>query len=474
MAENQDNSYSHILKYTGVFGGVQGLNILVAVLRNKFAALFLGPSGMGLLSLFNSTVSFISSAMNLGIPTTGVKTISEKCRGLQVDEIHEPSAVQESIAMVRTISLLSALGGMVLTAVFASHVLLSPIVFFAILAGGETAILKATRQLRALAASTALLAVISLLVSIPIYWLWGERGILVVLFLLAFCQWGIAFCFATRKSPMRLNFSKSTFLRAIPMLRLGMAFVLAAMLNSGAELLVRVYLSRQASLEVVGLFNAGVTIVLVYVGMVFSVMESDYYPRLSAIPVKGDKLNLCVNRQLEMNVLLIGPILASVVLALPIIVPLLYAPQFAGMVLMTQIAALGMLFRAVYLPIEYLPLARGDSWFYLFQESIAVLLLVLGELLGFCFGGLEGLGAGIVLAYAVESVGVVVQGKWRYGYRMSHDGVWMFVIQGLLAAVLLCVVMYIDYHELSYWLLGALLLLLSLIFSYGMLRSKLR
>ena len=78
MADNKDNSYSHILKYTGIFGGVQGLNILVGVVRNKFAALFLGPSGMGLLSLFNSTVNLISSSTNLGIPTTGVKMVSEK------------------------------------------------------------------------------------------------------------------------------------------------------------------------------------------------------------------------------------------------------------------------------------------------------------------------------------------------------------------------------------------------------------
>ena len=53
------NSYSHILKYTGLFGGVQGLNILVGVVRNKFTAMFLGPSGMGLLALFNSTSNFL-------------------------------------------------------------------------------------------------------------------------------------------------------------------------------------------------------------------------------------------------------------------------------------------------------------------------------------------------------------------------------------------------------------------------------
>ena len=76
MGDKKENSYSHILKYTGLFGSVQGLGILVGVLRNKFTALFLGPSGMGLLSLFSSTISVLSSACNFGIPTSGVKFIS--------------------------------------------------------------------------------------------------------------------------------------------------------------------------------------------------------------------------------------------------------------------------------------------------------------------------------------------------------------------------------------------------------------
>ena len=42
------NVYSHILKSTIVFGGMQGFNVLIGLLRNKFVALFIGPAGMGL------------------------------------------------------------------------------------------------------------------------------------------------------------------------------------------------------------------------------------------------------------------------------------------------------------------------------------------------------------------------------------------------------------------------------------------
>ena len=72
--DSEKNSYSHILKYTGLFGGVQGLNMLVGVVRNKFTAMFLGPSGMGLLSLFNSTSNFLSSASILRLMPEAGKT----------------------------------------------------------------------------------------------------------------------------------------------------------------------------------------------------------------------------------------------------------------------------------------------------------------------------------------------------------------------------------------------------------------
>ena len=45
--EQKENSYGHVLKYTGVFGGVQGLNILMGLVRNKLVALLLGPAGAG-------------------------------------------------------------------------------------------------------------------------------------------------------------------------------------------------------------------------------------------------------------------------------------------------------------------------------------------------------------------------------------------------------------------------------------------
>ena len=113
---NHSDSYSHVLKYTGLFGGVQGINILVGIVRNKLVATILGPAGMGLISLFNSTINLLSNATNLGISMSAVKNISEAWdRG-------DKTALNRIVSMVRAWSLLTALAGFLLCIVL-SHLL---------------------------------------------------------------------------------------------------------------------------------------------------------------------------------------------------------------------------------------------------------------------------------------------------------------------------------------------------------------
>lgn len=476
--KSSENSYSHILKYTGLLGGVQGLNILVGIVRNKFTALFLGPSGMGLLSLFNSTASLLSNATNLGIPTSGVKIVA--------DAKEQKARIDKSVALIRTYSLLSAVLGALICAVlgpilnlstftWGNHtrhfIFLAPTIFFTILAGGEMAILKGMGRLKALAKQASLLTLLSLFYAVPVYYFFGESGILGVLFLIAFSQWGLNFAFSRQVSPFRLNFSKMALLQGMPMIRLGISFVLAGLMNSGAEFLVRAFLNVQGDLEIVGLFNAGVTIVLVYGGMIFSVMESDYYPRLSA--VKGGRLsengvverNLIINRQLEMNILMMGPIIIGLILLLPFIIPILYAHQFMGMLAMTQIAAAGLLFKAFYMPIEYLPLSRGEAKVFLIQESSCVLLLIICEISGYLLFGLTGLGAGIVAAYILESLGVFVFSNIYYAFRISFQAMKHLVIHLLNLILVAGVVCLWKTDSWCYWLLGLFLGLCSLAYS---------
>ena len=454
----KDDSYSHILKYTGIFGGVQGLNILIGIVRNKFAAVLLGPGGLGLVSLFNSTINMVVSASSFGVPTSGVQEISDKFGSL-------PAELNDSIKLIRSWSLVTAILGMLLCVVFSpllnsctftwgNHtlhfVMLSPVVAMSIIGGGELAILKATRQLKSLAFVSLLTIVSSLFVSVPVYYFWGESGIIAVLLMQVFVQMVCAIYYSTRFYPFHVSFSPTYLKSGIHVIRLGIAFVFSGLINSGSEFLIRTYLNNVSCLDEVGLFNAGTTLAVVYAGLVFSAMEADYFPRLSSI--KGDvgEQNSCVNKQVEINVLLITPFLILMIFILPILIPLLYDSKFNGMLQMAQFAMVSMLFRAIYLPIEYLPLSKGQSAIFFFQETFAVVLLITFEIGGYTLLGLTGIGIAIALAYLIETLAVFGYSRLVYSYQMSLQTISFVLIQIFFVFVSLALALS-RIHGFAYW-----------------------
>ena len=195
--KERSDSYSHILKYTGLFGGVQALSIGVALVRNKLVALILGPGGMGLVSLFNSTVSLVSDTSSFGIGLSAVQRISKAY------DDGDNESVERSVSVVRYWSMLLALLGTAVCVVASpflswftfswdGHTLhficLSPVVGLGILTLGETAIIKALRKLRRLALISFYNVIGALIVSVPIYYFWGVKGIVPSLVLMALVQ----------------------------------------------------------------------------------------------------------------------------------------------------------------------------------------------------------------------------------------------------------------------------------------------
>ena len=77
MKKNGEDSYQHVLKYTGLFGGVQGLIILIGLVRNKAMAVLLGAGGMGFNALMMSVQTFAAQCTNLGLSFGAVPKLSE-------------------------------------------------------------------------------------------------------------------------------------------------------------------------------------------------------------------------------------------------------------------------------------------------------------------------------------------------------------------------------------------------------------
>lgn len=476
----KDDSYSHILKYTGVFGGVQGLNILVGIVRNKLVAMILGPEGMGLMSLFNSTIKLFSDSTNLGIPMSAVREISEAY------EHEDDTLMRHVVKLVRMWSLLTALTGMLLCMIFSpllnrwtfawgDHTLhfiaLAPVVAIGAVTGGELAILKGTRQLAHLAALSIYGVVGATVSTVPMYYFWGISAVVPSLLVIALIQMLLTIAYSYRLFPLQtLAGSRQMIHDGLGMVRVGISFVMAGILGSGAEFLIRSYLNTTADLGVVGLYNAGYMMTMTYAGLVFSAMETDYFPRLSSIRGVGMELNQCVNHQIEVSLLLVSPLLVFFMIGLPVLLPFFYSGKFLPVAGMMRFAILAMYLRAIVLPIEYLTLAKGHSRAYLFLEAVYDVLIVLLVVAGYHWLSLTGTGLAILLAGIINLVVVLLVAHYKYQYRLSHLVRRYALIQLPLgvAAYLATVWLY----GWSYWLVGSLLALASMAVTLQILHSK--
>ena len=426
--KNNNGSYSHILKYTSLFGGVQMLNILIGLIRNKLVAVLLGPLGMGIVALYTSTINFIVNTSNLGIHASAVKELS------QAFETGDTGVLNHKIHVLRHWTCITSLLGMMAFAclspllsrwTFATYnytiqfICLAPVVALTIIALGETAILKATRLLRQLAIVSVCGAVGVLAVSVPIYWIYGCDGIVASLVLMAVVEALTVTAYSLRRYPLSFAISKACVHEGRAFLGLGIAFVVSGIMGSGVEMAIRAYLSNAADIATVGLYNAVYAMVFTYAGIVFTAMDTDYFPRLSGISCNGNELNDAVNRQIGATMAIVSPLAVLFILCMPVLLPLLYSGKFAAALPMLQVAALSMYCRGVYLPIEYVALSRGDSKTFIVVEVFSGVLLVSFVVLGFETLGLKGMGIGITAAYFVEMFFAWAVCRMRYGYRMS-------------------------------------------------------
>ena len=240
-----DNSYGHVLKYTGIFGGVQVLNILVGLVRTKAVALLLGPAGMGLASLFNTIVSFVSQATSFGISFSAIRHISE------IFDSGDERRIGEYVKTVRAWSLVAALLGVAVCVAAApaistyvfdgdAHTLevmcLAPVVALTAVTSGETAILKGGRRLRELAQSQVWMVFATLAIAVPVYWKFRASGIILVLLLAAVANAALTLRYSYRFYPLRLGGAWGALGAGTSMVRLGVAFILSGIFGSGAEI----------------------------------------------------------------------------------------------------------------------------------------------------------------------------------------------------------------------------------------------
>ena len=473
-AEAVDTSYGHILRFTGVFGGVQGLKLLMSAARNKLTSRLLGATGFGLLSAYTSVSDFLVSCSNFGLPLNATRETAE------LFENGTSRQIEHKVCLIRTWAVWTALFATLVCFLFSpllsyfsfgrdvSHyaemMWLAPVVVSFLIGEAECSILKGFRQLRRIAAMETIVAVAVVLLTIPFYYFWGLQGVIIGLIASSAVSCVLHLSFTVALFPYRIKpFSREIFHEGLPMIRRGIPYVLSGICSAGTVMLVFDLISRYGNIESLGNYRAGFTIMGSYAGLVFSALETDYFPRLSSVNADTGQLSATINRQVLVSLALIGPFLILLMGAMPLIIRLLYDANFMVIRPMMLSAVYYVLLRAVSLPPSYVPMARGNSLLFLLLEALSCGAMLLAMRFFYTRYGL--LGSGMALSAAALFDLLLSTSVLRFVYRCRLSARTWALAFGQFLAVTAMLLACFALPASWYIPLGLLLLVGSLAFS---------
>jgi O-antigen/teichoic acid export membrane protein len=479
MTEGQ-NSYRQIMKATSLFGGVQVFNIIVLLIRSKFIAVLLGPIGMGISGLLTSTTSFISGLTNFGLGISAVRDISEA---------HATGNKQRIILVVsvfRKLVWATGLLGTIITIILSpllsqitfgnkdytiAFILISITLLINQVSSAQSELLRGMRQLSYMAKSNVIGSLIGLFTTIPLYYVYGIKGIVPAIIIASATSLLLSWYFAKKLNIKSIKVtSQQTIAEGKSMLHLGFMISLSGLITLGASYIVRIFISNTGGVDQVGLYNAGFALINTYVGLVFTAMSTDYYPRLSAVAGDNDKCRTVINQQAEVALLILGPIIAAFIIFIHWIIVLLYSNKFLAIDEMINYAALGTLFKAASWSIGFIFLAKGTAQLFFWNELITNTYLLGLNLVGYYLGGLTGLGISFFIAYLLHLVQLFFVSKIKFEFNFTSEFFKIFGVQLFLSGIAFILMKFIGGGYA--YLAGSLVIIVSAIFSYSELDKR--
>lgn len=447
ISNPQNTDYRRTIKYLGIFGGAQGLSVFLNMVRNKAASILLGTGGLGFIALYNRTLQMFSECTNLSLSFSAVRKLAS------VYENEDERAAEHCVKVIRSVALLTGIVGMLLfmlASPFISNwifgkgtyyylsrfLLLSPVVLFMAVSGGEVAVMRGVRKLNSLALYSVWTALSAVAVSVPLYMIRGLGGIFPSIFLIALSQMAGALYFTLKVYRYKVSPFSLKYLRdGVDMIKMGAGYIYSSILTSLSIWLVCKALSQMGDSSSTGLFSAGFAIICMLPSILFSALDSDYYPRLSGIFHRCKERNEVVNGQIEVHILIQAPLILGVIVLLPQLIPMLYSSDFEPALKMTQIAMFALLLNTVTYPLSFLPLSKGDSFTFLVQESIYNISFVVFIVFGYSQYGLSGVGVAMAMARLIDLVSASLIAHYKYSFRFSSRVKMYFFIHSMIYVV---------------------------------------
>lgn len=438
------NLYRSIMKGTALFGGTQMVSILANVLRGKMVAVLLCAAGLGISSLYMSTLMPLQQFFSMGMPIAVVSAIAAASAN---DETGRRNVAAQVTAFRRTLLVLALMGAafMIIAAPLLSHLsfdsdahttaymLLAAALFFLIMESGETAVLQSRRCMKQVAMRNVVNALASLFAGVPLYWWLGVKGIVPAIIVSTMSVW-IYSRWQTRR--LALGGARQTWAETWTLSRsiitLGFFMMLAALLGNITNYLVNTSIRYFGSVDDVGLYQAATSITSQYVGLVFAAMATDYYPRLSSLTDSIQDVKRLVHQQLELVLLIVTPLVAILIVTAPLLIRILLTEEFLPLTSVVRLTGLAIICKAACFPLDYVSMAYGRKRYFFWMEGVWCNAKTLVVIVSFYYvWGIQGIGWAALTSGLIDVVVTTAMTRWFFSI-----GTWRLQLRCFLPLML--------------------------------------
>jgi PST family polysaccharide transporter len=431
MTETKE-SYHRILKGTSIIGGASFISIVIGLLRTKVLALLLGPSGVGLASLYTGLMGTASTVATMGLGVVGTRQIAE---AYSKEDTHAIKVARR--ALFWGTMALAAAGGLVvwsLRSVLAVQALgnasysravgwLSIGVALSVAGASQAALIQGMRRIGDIARLNVFGSAISTVLGIGLLWRWGNSGLVAYILVAPLASFALGHFYVSRLPKAG---TESVTVHELTrewkmLLRLGLAMVGAGLVQQFAQLWIRIDVARVLGAQSLGQYQAAWTISMQYVSFVLLAMGTDYYPRLTGVIHDHKAASILVNEQTEVATLLSAPVFIAMISVAPWVIHLLYAASFTPAIEILRWQILGDVLKVASWPLGFLILAAGDGKTFFLTETTSLLVLT-GLITGLApIMGLPITGIAYLAMYAFYLPLVYWLARRRIGFHWSRS-----------------------------------------------------
>ena len=440
------NEYKDIAKSNFVYGGVKIIQVLVLIFKTKIVAVLLGPSGVGILSLLNTTVTTIFQFTNLGISQSSVRDIS-----IESDSEEKKKIAKTVNYLAIFLGIISSILCFIFSQVISNLVfgkldysfafkIVAVSLFFQSVSSAQVSILQGLRMVVVLSKASLIGAIASLLLSIPLFYFWKIESIPYAIVLGYFITSLIYYIYRKKKYSLSILIDNVSFkTRTKSIIGLGVTLMVGNGIMAVFNLGLNTFINRFGSEVEVGYYQAASMCSYSAINILISILASDYYPRMASVIEDSKKSTEVLNAQIALLLLVLSPVVCFMIVFPTFFIHLLYSSEFILISGAVQIMSISLFFRIIWHCFSYIILAKGDKKMYLYIDAILGNgLFFIGNIIGFYFMKVDGIAISFVVISCLVMTILYILVSFKYHIKLE-----VFTIKLASFLFIICLVIYL-------------------------------